>query len=569
MVAGMAGLPHLHPSRWPRLTAAVVRGDVVAGATVGLLVVPQGLAYATLAGLPPIHGLYCALLPTVAGALCGWSHQLHTGPVAMSAILVATTLAPLAEPGSARWIELALLLTLLVGVVRLALGLVRASALVRLVSHPVLAGFTAGAALVIAATQLPALLGAPAAGQAAGLPQAAWQALAGAAALGWPVLAMGLGCLAAILVLRRWAPRLPGTLLVVAAATLVSWLAGYPGAVVGAVPAGLPPLTWPGGDAATVVQLLPGALLVALIGFMEVLTVTKACAARTRQGVDLDRELVGQGCAALAAACTAGFVPSGSLSRSALNLAGGARTALSSLAAAAVVALVLVAATPLIAPLPLAALAAAAVAAVLPLVDLGALLRAWRAQRDDGLAGTAAVVLVLALAPRLVEAFLAAVALALALSLRRTMRPRVADCVRHPDGRWRDWRRHGLQPAADLAVLRPDGRLTFAAAAGVEEAVLAVLAERPGVRAVVLACEGVNEVDATGSEMLRTLARQLDEAGVELALSALKAPAEEVLARTGTRAAIPQVFRSTDEAVSALASRLDLAPFPWEPAPWP
>lgn len=549
-------------SRWPTLDGAILRADLLSGLAVGLLLVPQSLAYAQLAGLPPITGLYCALLPVVVGALAGWCHQLHTGPVAMTAILVAATLAPFAQAGTAEYAALAAVLALLVGVVRIVLGLLRAADLTRLISHPVLAGFTAAAAIIIAATQIPTLFGAPASG--AGSPLL--RSLQAIPQPHWPSLAMGAGCIAALLVLRRW-PRLPGALIVIAGATGVSWAVGYGGTTVGALPAGLPVIALPGLDAASAVQLLPGAILVALIGFAEVLSVTRTCAAQTRQPIDLNRELIGQGAASLAASVSGAFPPSGSLSRSAFALAAGARTAIASVVSAGVVAIVLLGGTGLLTPMPLAALAALVVVAVLPLIDLRSLLRAWRAQPHDGLAGFATLLLTLALAPRMVEGFVAGIALAIILFLWRLTRPRVADCVRHPDGTWRDWRFMHLQPSQDLAVLRPDARICFASSAAVEDAVHTVVRERQHLRAVILACEGVNDLDATGCETLRSLAVMLAKARIACAFSGMKSPVEAVARRTGLIALVGEdnLFRSTDEAVLRLSARLGLGPQPWDP----
>ncbi len=540
----------------------VLRTDLLAGLAVGLLLVPQSLAYAQLAGLSPIAGLYCALLPVVVGALAGWCPQLHTGPVAMTAILVAATLAPFAQAGTTEYASLAGVLALLVGVVRIALGLLRAADLTRLISHPVLTGFTAAAAIIIAATQIPTLLGAPASSADSPL-------LRSLQAIPHPhgaSMAMGAGCIAALLVFRRW-PRLPGALIVISAATAISWVGGYDGATVGALPAGLPAIGLPSLDPTVMAQLLPGAILVALIGFAEVLSVTRTCSAQTRQPINLNRELIGQGAASLAASVSAAFPPSGSLSRSAIALAAGARTAMASIVSAGVVAIVLLGGTGLLAPMPLAALAALVLVAVLPLIDLRSLLRAWRAQRHDGLTGFATLLMTLALAPRMVEGFAAGIALAIILFLWRLTRPRVADCVRHPDGTWRDWRDMHLQPSQDLAVLRPDARICFASSAAFEDAVLSAVRERQHLRAVIIACEGVNDLDATGCETLRSLAQMLTEAHIICAFSGLKSPVEAVARRTGLLALVGEdsIFRSTDEAVLRLSARLGLGPQPWDP----
>ncbi|MFM2091658.1 MAG: hypothetical protein RLZZ127_2147 [Planctomycetota bacterium] len=547
--------------RWPAVDRRIIGGDLLAGITLGLLLVPQSMAYAQLAGLPPVHGLYAALLPVVVGALAGWCHQLQTGPVALTAIVVAGTLAPLAEAGSAAYVGLAAVLALLVGVIRILLGLLHAADLTRLVSHPVIAGFTAAAALVIAATQLPALTGGGR-GTAASPVVAAVAAIPTAAPA---TLAMGLGCLVALLLLRRW-PRWPGALLVMAGATGIAAFGWYPGAVVGPIPAGLPSLVLPAFDWATVQALVPGALLVTVIGFAEVLSVTRSAALRTGQRPDLDRELVGQGAAALAAGATGGFPPSGSISRSSLALTLGARTALAAVVSGVVVAVVLLGGTGLLAPLPLASLAALVVAAVLPLLDPRPLWRAWRAHPHDGAAAVITVAATLLTAPHLEIGFAIGTATAIGLFLWRLTRPGVADCARHPDGSWRDWRRMALTPSAEVAVLRPDMRLCFTSAAAIEAAVHRAVAERPALRAIVFACEGVNEIDATGCETLAALLGALRDRGVMIAIAGLKTPVEQAAERADALAGCPATdrFRTTDAAVAALRVRLCLEPQPWD-----
>ena len=313
-----------------------VHADVLAGLTVGLMMVPQAMAYAQLAGMPPLNGLYAALLPCLVAALFGWCHQMSTGPVAMTSLLTAVVLAPLAEPGSAAWISLGALLALLVGLVRLVAGFFRISNLATLISHPVMLGFTAGGGLVIGLSQLPELLGVPGPRSLSFLGDE-WQVLGRIAEAKPATLLIGLGSLVAILALRRF-KRLPSTLLVLVLATALSWAIGYGasgGHIVGMVPSGLPALAVPRWDWQTVGTLLPGAGLVALIGFLEVFAVAKACAVKTRQDLRIDQELLAQGAAAVASSFTQGFPVSGSLSRSAVNLHAGAVTGFSSVVCAA------------------------------------------------------------------------------------------------------------------------------------------------------------------------------------------------------------------------------------------
>lgn len=552
--------------RWPPLSTTLLRTDILAGLVLGLLLVPQSLAYATLAGMPPVCGLYAALLPAVIGALAGWCNQLQTGPVAMTAMLVTATLTPLAEPGSPAWIAYASLLAVMVGGIRIGLGLLRAADATRLISSPVLSGFTSAASLVIICTQLPAMLGITARTSAG--PWATLHELYTATRWEHPAaLVMGIACLTALVILRIW-PRLHGAVIVVLLSIVFSVAGWYPGPVVGTLPDGLPSLSMPALDAAAIATLLPGAMLVSLIGFAEVLSATRSCSLVTRQSIDLNRELIGQGAASLASAGCGSFPPSGSLSRTALAMSLGARSPIAVIVSAGVVAAVLFGGTRMLAPLPMATLSALVVVAVLPLIDLRAMWRAWRTHPHDGIAGATTFIATVLLAPRLVDGFLAGIAIGVGLLLWRLTRPRIADCSRHPDGTWRDWRQMGLQPSRELAVLRPDARISFASAAAIEDVTLQAFRERDGLRAIILACESVNEVDATGCETLRRISLSCRETGVHLCIAGLKTPVEAIARRSGAIDGI-DVYRTTDEAVRGVVAKLGLPPQPWDPATEP
>ncbi len=549
--------------RWFPFTRAGFHADLVAGLLLGLVAVPQCLAYATLAGMPPHYGLWAAILPCVAGAVLGWSNHLHTGPVAMTALLTSAVLAPLAAPGTPAWIAAALLLALLVGLIRIAAGLLRASVIADLVSHPVLAGFTAGAALVIIGSQVHSLLGVPHDGTGLMIAGVVRESADLSRQHGATVL-MSAGCIAAMLALRAWAPRWPGMLIVLVTATAVSWGIGFAGKTVGAVPNGLPPLTWPTWDTSFVLTLLPGAGWVALIGFLEVLSVVKTCAARTGQDIDLDREMIAQGAASIAAASTGGFPVSGSLSRSSLALTAGARTGMAAVWSAGVVLAVLLCCGPLLAPLPYAALAAAIVVSALSLIDLGSLRRAWRANWHDGLAGLLTLVATVALAPQVAQALALGAALTVVLLLSRLMRPRVCVLGRHGDGTWRDHERHGLALGDELAVLRVEARLHFGNISVLEREVIGLRARFPAIKALVLSGEGVNEIDASGCEALRRLAADLQAAGVVLVVAAFRQPVVDTMTRAGLLGpdSMTRGYRTIDNAVHDLTARLGLRSIP-------
>lgn len=548
---------------WPRQwSGTTLRGDLLAGITVALVLLPQSLAYAQLGSLPPHIGLYAALLPAVVGALFGSCAQLSTGPVALTALLTGASILPLARPDTPEFVALAVLLALLSGLIQLALGALRLGWLLNLLSHPVLMGFINAAALIICLSQLPPLLGLAMSRSDQFLADLA-TALGDAAALHAPSALFGLGALAALLALRRFAPRLPDILLVVGGATLLSALSGFEaagGRVVGAIPAGLPAFVLPTVDLNAVAALLPAAFVIALVSFMEVTSSARLISGRTRQPWNHNQELIGQGLAKLASALSGSMPVSASFSRSALNHASGARSGLSSLVTAAVVLLALLYFTPLLWHLPVPVLAAVIVLAVANLIDFGALGRAWRASRDDGLAAALTFAATLAFAPNIQNGILTGLLLSLALMLYRGMKPRIALLGLHPDGTYRDLERFGLaHPHPNAVILRFDSPLTFVTAATFEEGMLRAVRAQPEVRVVLVSGAGINDIDATGLHTLNGLLERLRTQHQRMAFCGLKKQVIDALQRDGLwdRLAPEAAFRTEQQALDALLPTLD------------
>lgn len=543
---------------WPRQWSAdSMRGDLIAGLTVALVVVPQSLAYAQLGSLPPYIGLYAALLPAVVGALFGSCGQLSTGPVALTSLLTGASLLPLARPDTPEFLALAILLALLSGLIQLALGVFRLGWLLNLLSYPVLMGFLNASALVICLSQLPPLLG-------LSLPQSGRflgdlaDAFGGGDILHPAAAAFGLGALAALLALRRFLPRIPGVLVVVGAATPLAALTGFAangGAVVGAIPHGLPSLGLPAVDLRAAVALLPTAFVIALVSFMEAASSAKVISGRTRQPWDQNQELIGQGLAKLAAAATGSMPVSSSFSRSALNHAAGARSGLSALISAAVVLLTLLYFTPLLWHLPKPVLAAVILLAVANLFDFRALAHAWRTRRDDGYAAALTFAATLAFAPNIQNGILTGLLLSLALMLYRSMSPRIALLGLHEDGTYRDLERFGLHhPDPSLVILRFDGPLSFVTAATFDEAVRRAARAQPDVRTVLVSAAGINEIDATGLHTLADLVAGFRSQGQRLAFSGLKRQVIDTLQRDPLWAELgaDAGFRTEQQALAAL-----------------
>ncbi len=542
---------------WPRPTRSSLRADLSAGLAVALLAVPQSLAYAQLAGMPMQHGLYAAVLPAIVGVLFGSSALLATGPVAMTSMLAAASVGALAAPGSDDFVALVLLLALLSGLVQLGLGLARAGILLNLLSHPVLVGFINASALVIALSQLPAFTGiavAPGGNTLLGVTQL----LANGSQLHGLTLLLGGAALTLLLGFKRWAPRWPGVLLMVLALIGLSLglgFAGRGGAVVGDIPAGLAGLTWPALRWHACVALLPAALVIALVSYMEAMSSCKVIAAKTRSAWDENQELLGQGLAKVAAAYCGAMPVSGSFTRSALNLASHARSGYSSLFAAGLVGVVLLFFTSALHALPKSALAAMIVAAVAGLVNVKAMRSAWRASRDDGLAAWLTFVATLAFAPHIQNGILAGITFSLGAFIYRRMLPRISVYALGQDGELREMQVR--QPPRDggalVVALRYDAALFFANASFFEDAVNRLVLENPKLRAIVVLAQGINLVDATAIEVLRELHRQLSERQIKLIFSQPQQHFIATASRTGLLAALgPEtMFDSPEQAMAA------------------
>lgn len=539
-----------------------LKHDLIAGITVSLVAIPQSLAYAQLAGVPAYYGLYAALIPTIVGALFGSSRQLSTGPVAMTSLLTAASVAPLAAHGSDTYYAYVILLALLSGIFQIAFGVLRVGVLLNFLSHPVLMGFINAAAMIIGLSQLPTLLGIPAQ-QSEHFLLDIWQVLAHIDTVHELSLAFGVSALVMLFAFRKFAPKAPGVLITVALLTWVSATLGYEsmgGRVVGLVPAGLPSLSLPPLDWNASMELLPAGFVIALISFMEAMSSAKVIAIRTRQPWNENKELIGQGLAKVAAAFCHSMPVSGSFSRSALNLSSDARTALSSVISAVCVLLALLFFTATLHHLPKPVLAAIIMMAVLGLINFGAIRNAWVANRDDGIAAIVTFVATLAFAPNIQNGIVTGIMLSLAMLLYRMMRPRIASLGMHADGSLRDAQRHGLAPLhPKLAALRFDGALRFVNVSYFEDALLGQEREHPNVNCILVKASGINDIDASGIDMLRNLVARFRANGITLAFSGMKRQVQDVMERTELIAQIgaDNVFATDGEALQNLLERLE------------
>ena len=546
-------LPFLGWLRPSAIDSSRLRDDLMAGIAVSLLAIPQSLAYAQLAGVPPHYGLYAAFIPSIVAVLFGSSGIVSTGPVALTSLLTAASVGQIAPAGSTQFVAYVTLLALLSGIFQLGLGLARAGVLVNLLSHPVLMGFVNAAALLIAMSQLPAITGI--ALQQASLTSGhgpgnaflldVWSLLQRLDALNPVALGLGALALAMLYCFKRFAPRMPGVLLMVTTLTALSYAIGFEargGRVVGTIPAGLPGFSLPDAEWAewrTIVTLLPAAFVIALISFMEVMASAKVIALKTRTRWDENQELIGQGLAKIVAGFCQSMPVSGSFSRSALNLSAGAKTGFSSLFTAAFVLITLLFLTPVFHHLPLPALAAMIIMAVVNLLDFGAMRRAWLANRDDGIAAVLTFAATLVFAPNIQNGILTGVLFSLGAFIFRRMTPRIS--VSRLSVKASEDNSGDPLPTDDgVRVLRFDAALFFGNVSFFEDALLKLEEDNPGLHTIVIDASGINHIDASAVEMLRSVVMRLRENGITLRFAGAKPQVIEVASRTGLLAEIGQ-----------------------------
>jgi len=486
--------------------------DVLAGISVALILIPQSMAYAELAGLPSHYGLYAATLPPIAAAFFASSPYLQTGPTALTALLVLGALVPLATPGSADYIGLAALLAVVVGVCRMGIGLLRAGWLSYLMSRPMLTGFTSAAAILIVASQFPGALGsvAPDGGV---LGRAGWATMHPES---WDGASIALSIVTVVLVVgsRKIHALVPGVLIAAAVGLLYAAFGRYDGATIGSIPAGLPPVSLDLPWSRLPALLLPGAVI-ALVGFAEVASISRVFASEERQRWDANREFLSQGAANLAAGFAGGFPVGGSFGRSGLNRLAGARSRWSGLVAGVVVLLFLPFAS-ILEILPIPVLSGIIIAAVWSLFRPKELAALWSMSRPQAVVGWGTFVFTLVLSPHIEQAVLIGVVMAGAVHMWRELRPGVQA------------RRDG-----DTLHLEPSGVLWFGSVPALEDAFLTRLAEEPDVTRVVVHCGGLGRIDLTGAYGLAEMLEQVRRAGLNMELEGVPEHARRVLESVG------------------------------------
>jgi sulfate permease, SulP family len=666
------------------------RHDLVSGLTVALVLIPQSMAYAELAGLPSYYGLYAAFLPPMIASLFGSSRQLATGPVAIVSLMTAASLEPLATTGSDGYITYAILLALMVGVFQLALGVLRLGIIVNFLSHPVVNGFTNAAAIIIATSQLSKLFGVHVDKAEHHYETIIRVCKAATVYSHWPTLAMGMFAFALMFALKRLYPKIPNVFVAVVLTTLISWHFGFRhdlnvdisafdspgvrqmitqfnkevskikpfseqrivkndelsqarkkrsklgvieakyeisvltheidtyklnasrdrkqirgymftgvkqpddslkfylhdqlpdglqgdartwrikvkntpldvkelrilggGAVVGVIPQGLPSISVPRIDFKAIGSLLPFAMIISLLGFMEAISIAKAMAAKTGQRLDPNQELIGQGLANILGSASSSYPTSGSFSRSAVNLQTGAISGLSSVFTSLMVVVVLIFFTPLLYHLPQAVLAAVIMMAVIGLINFTGFIHAWRAQWYDGVISVITFISTLIFAPHLDKGIIIGVGLSLMVFLYKSMHPTVATLSRRADRAFRDISAYKLKECAHISMVRFDGPLFFANASYLEDRIIERIQAKKHLRHILIVANGINDMDASGEETFSQIIDRIRNAGIKISMSGVNESVIALFKRTNLLGKISKdnIYPTMEFAINAI-----------------
>ncbi len=548
--------------------------DLVAAAIVTIMLIPQSLAYAMLAGLPPEIGLYASILPIIAYALFGTSRALAVGPVAVISLMTLTAASAVAPPGSPDFIAAALILALLSGLILIVMGVLRLGFLANLLSHPVVSGFITASGIIIATSQLKSVLGIKASGEA--MPELVTTLIANAKDTNVYTLAIGMIATGFLFWVRKGLKPLlvrfglaarPADLvakagpIVAVALSILAVIAFDLEAkgvkVVGSIPQSLPPFTVPLFDTELWQRLAIPALLLSIIGFVESVSVAQTLAAKKRQRIVPDQELIGLGAANVAAAFSGGYPVTGGFARSVVNFDAGAETPAAGAFTAVGILLAALFLTPLLASLPIATLAGTIIVAVLSLVDFKTPRAIWRYSKPDfsAMAATIAVTLLIGVEPGVI----AGVGLSLALFLWRSSRPHAAIVGRVPETEhFRNIKRHKVFTDPRILTIRIDESLTYLNARWLEEFVLEQVAEQSELRHLILMCSAINGVDASALESIEAINHRLADAGVKMHLSEVKGPVMDSLEKSHLLSDLTgQVFLSQNEAFDAVIEMAD------------
>jgi SulP family sulfate permease len=538
---------------WFPIDGKTLKTDFIVGMTVALLLIPQSMAYAELAGFPGYYGLYASFVPVILAAAFGRLPQIASGPTALTAIVTASVLMPFVtglsgEAYTYKYVQLGILLALVVGVVRIVLSKLKMATIVNFISHPVIIGFTNAGALVICLSQTGKLLGIEGPSETnigfAGFISDQIATFSNISTIDLSTLYFGLGSIVLLLLFKKFAPKLPGALLVVFISITASIIMGYsesnPSNVIGAIPSGLPSfglLSWDFQGAetqsmwATALKMIPAAFVVTLIGFMEVLAISKAIAIKTRQPMDLNQELNAQGIAAVGGFFCQAYPTSASFSRSAMNMEYGGKTGMANIFAGLGVLTVLLFFTSYLAALPKSTLSALIIMSVINLVNFNPISLAWKANKSDGIAAAITMIFTLLFAPQIIYGIVIGAVVALSMYMYRTMKPDVK--IYGIDSTSSSEAENQVAQSEHIVALRFRGSLFFASMAFFEERVHDAIAYQPEATHIIVVADGINRIDASGEWGLRQMLETLKENNFKLVFAGLPERSKATLERTG------------------------------------
>lgn len=524
------------------------------------MLVPQSMAYALLAGLPPIYGLYASTVPAIIYALFGTSKHMPVGPPALMALLTFTSVSAIARPGSEEYIGYVLLLALMVGALQLALGFLQMGFLTNFISHPVLSGFIYASAVIIALSQVKHFLGIESADDHSTLGMVA-SIIGKIENTNLIPLTIGLLSLAAIVLLGKFVPRLPGALVAVVAATLAVYLFSLDSrgvGIVGEVPRGLPQLSMPAFNFEVIRTLVPAALIVAFVGFIESISVAKAIASQEKYKINSNQELRALGLANIGAAFFSGFPVAGSFSRTAVQYQSGGRTQVASIITALMVVLTLLLLTPLFYYLPNAALAAVIVVAVYKLLDFREMGHTFKVSRTDGIA--LLITFLVTLLVGVEQGIIAGAVFALLAFLRRTAYPHITELgyVEEEDSYIGVQSYPEARILPKVLILRFDARLYYANIPFLEEYLISKVPDRPGLEYVVIDCRGINSIDVTALEGLESLISEYKARGIDIVFTNMKKQVRERLRKSSWDQKFGHIcYPTTRDALNEISSAVE------------
>ena len=518
------------------LNPQILRADIIAGISVALLLIPQSMAFAQLADLPAYYGLYAAFIPPAIAALFGSSRQLSAGPVATASLITATTLQSLAVPGTQAYFTYAIALALIIGIIRLIIGFCKLGIVTNFLSFPVVAGFTNAVAIIIFCSQLPNAFGVKVIRNDYYV-KTIWNSITQIVTNFNLYTSLMFAVAIVILIFtHKFSKKIPAIIFAVVVTTLIAWKVGYPGQIVGVIPAGIPAFKVPTFDFHALPTLLIGAITITLVGLMEVISIAKTIAAKTHQHIDVNQEIIGQGMASFAGSFFQSYPVSSSFSRSAVNFRSGARSGLSSVIASLMVGLTLLFFTPIFYHLPKATLAAVIMFSIVTFMNFKPFVDTWKVNRYDSIIFVITFIITLVFAPRLYIPIISGVILSLIFYFYRSIKnagsikAKIKNSV--PD--------INTENCDHISIIRLDRHLYFMNCAKFEDKVLKIIITKPEIDSIIFDMSDIDYIDSSGTHAMEIIINRLVDSGLNLYFTNLK----ENVFKTFVKAGLYQLIGS-------------------------